>query len=271
VALTGVTIYGLVRFSSFWPRPIGIDIYMIRSFYLIVFAYIFGFISNFERRQSERLLALFKTASEVAVEEERKRIARELHDRLLQVLATLCIRLETCRNHLLDRSVELEQELHFIEKAARSSMEEIRGFLAGKESDHLLHGTLVESVKEKLKFFRDKLGMKVILELKPEEFQLPHDVEGELHRVLTEGLLNIAKHSHASELVLSLEQTEEEFRGTLRDNGIGFDLITAKKSGFGLTSMNQRVRRMNGEFSLKSAAGMGVEIHFSVPRNPKNF
>ncbi len=82
-ALVGVVLYGFIRLYFVWDNPISIDLFIVRAVYLVFLAYIFGLLSEFERKQNRKLLALSKTAGEVAMLEERRRIARELHDGLL--------------------------------------------------------------------------------------------------------------------------------------------------------------------------------------------
>ena len=97
VALAGVVLYGIVRLTlaaESMEAPIGIDTLLVRSLYLIVLAGIFGYICQFERNQNQRLLTLSRTAGEVATLQERRRILFELHDGILQSLATLILRLE---------------------------------------------------------------------------------------------------------------------------------------------------------------------------------
>jgi signal transduction histidine kinase len=266
VALVGVTLFGLMRFSPFWTRPIDIDTYIIRSVYLLVVAYIFGFISDFENKQNQRLFALSKTVGEVAVQDERRRIGRELHDRLLQTLASLILRLEACRKHLIHEPQELAQELQLMEEATRTSMEEIRGFLAGKSDHAFAPGTLVERLQGELKFLRDQLGLRAVLQSEPEELNLPQRVEQEVYYILREGLMNVARHSQASELTLSLRQTERVLKGSLEDNGVGFDLARdGNGRGYGLQGMRERIEKLEGHFSLKTSPGRGTEISFTVP------
>src|SRR6266705_193347 len=87
-AIADVALYGFIRFDFDWEDSLGIDRFIVRSVYLVVLAYIFGFLSEFEKRQNQKLLALSKTAGEVATLEERRRIMQQLHDDLLQSLAT---------------------------------------------------------------------------------------------------------------------------------------------------------------------------------------
>jgi len=266
VAFAGLFLYGATRFSPFWPAPIRVDTFIIRSIYLVALAYIFGFISEFEKQQNQKLMALNKTAAQAALHDERRRIARELHDRLLQVLATLKLRLEVSRRQLIENPRELAREFELMEEAAANSMQEIRGFLAGKDTNALIPGTLMERLKEEMRFLRDGLGLRVVMETTPEDFRLLQEVEQEVYYVLREGIINVARHSQASELTLLLEQTEGALKGSLRDNGLGFD-PTVKSNGtsYGLESMRERIEKLGGHLAIETAPGKGTEISFVVP------
>lgn len=266
VAFTGVVSYGFIRFSIVHPNPLAIDTFIIRSIYLLVLAYIFGFISEFEKKQNEKLMALYKTANEVATHQERRRIARELHDRLLQVLASLTVRLETCRRHLIKSPEELSRELELMERASRSSIEEIRRFLAGKDGEDFSSGTLTEKLREEMRFLRDALGLQVVLESDPEELTLPPRVEEEIYYVLREGLRNIARHSHASIAQILLTELKGQIHGSLKDDGVGFDMsAVANGDRFGLVAMDERIQKLGGRLSIETSPGKGTTISFSVP------
>jgi signal transduction histidine kinase len=266
VAVIGVGLYGLIRFSPLSGERLPIDIFVIRSIYLVVLAYIFGFLSEFEQKQSRRLIALNKTAGDAATQEERRRIARELHDRLLQVLATLSLRLEACRKHLISAPDELAGELRLLEDITLNSMADIRQFLSGKDLPPLVPGTLFECLKEEMKFLRDGLGIHVILESEPEEVNLPPQIEQELYYVLREGLTNIARHSHASRAAVLLRETDRQISGSVEDDGIGFDLAEVKGNGrLGLGTMEERITRLGGNLAIKTFPGKGAKISFTVP------
>lgn len=265
-ALVGVVLYGFIRLYFVWDNPISIDLFIVRAVYLVFLAYIFGLLSEFERKQNQKLLALSKTAGEVAMLDERRRIARELHDGLLQSLATHLLRLETCRKRLLVSPPELDRELESIEDETRSSMKLIRQFLAGKETQSFPPGMLLEYLRGDLRFLRDGLGMQVILETEPEDLNLPDDIERDLYFVLREGLMNITRHSQASRADIALRQTETEIRGSLLDDGVGFDATEAKNGhGLGLTSMKERIEKLRGELEIKSSPGKGTNISFVLP------
>ncbi len=264
--IVGVATYGFIRFYFDWEDSLGIDRFLVRSVYLFVLAYIFGFLSEFESKQNQKLMALSKTAAEVAALDERRRITQELHDGLLQSLATLILRLEACRKQLLASPFELARELRAIEDDTRSSMKTIRQFLAGKETQPFPPGMLLEKFKDDLRFLRDGLGLHVILDTEPETFNPPEAVEQDLYYVLREGLMNIIRHSQASRADVVLRQSGAEIRGSLRDDGIGFDPITARNDlGLGLPSIKERIKRLGGELEIQSSPGKGARISFVLP------
>lgn len=265
-SLIGVAVYWIMRLSPIWEGPLAVDLLITRSIYLIVLAYIFGFVSEFEKKQNKKLLTLYKTAGEVATQEERRRIGRELHDRLLQTLASLTLRLETCRKHLLDSPKELEQEMQLLEESARSSMDEIRRFLAGKDSRGVPPGTLMERLREDIRFLRDGLGLTVTLESDPEELSFPPEIEEQVYYVLREGLMNIVRHSHASRAALLLKQTACEIQAAISDDGVGFDLVQVKDgNGLGLVSMKERIKKFGGNLAIESTPAGGTKISFQLP------
>ena len=265
-ATVGTFTYGFIRFYFDWNDSLGIDRFIVRSVYLFVLAYMFGFLSEFEKKQNQKLLALSKTAGEVATLEERRRITQEVHDGLLQSLATLILRLEACRRQFLNSPQELDRELKSIEDDTRSSMKTIRQFLAGKETQPFPPGMLLEKFKDDLRFLRDGVGLRVILDTQPEAFSPPQVVEQDLYYVLREGLMNIIRHSQASRADIVLRQTETEIRGSLRDDGIGFDqTATRNERGLGLPSMKERIRRLGGELEIQSSPGRGAKVSFVLP------
>ena len=265
-AIAGTAIYGFIRFHFDWNDLLGLDRFVVRSIYLFVLAYIFGFLSEFEKKQNQKLLALSKTAGEVAALEERRRITHELHDGLLQSLATLILRLEACRRQFLDSPKELERDLQSIEDDTRTSMKTIRQFLAGKETQAFPPGMFFEKLKDDLRFLRDGFGLRVILETDPEDLPLPGEIEQDLYYVLREGLMNVTRHSQASRTEVFLKQVGKSIQGNLTDDGVGFDLAQATNGqGLGLSTMKERIKRLGGELRVDSSPGKGTRINFVLP------
>jgi signal transduction histidine kinase len=268
VALVGVGAYAVMRLTLTAESggvPIGMDTIVVRSLYLLFLGCVFGYISEFEKKQNQKVLALSHTAGQVAALQERRRIMYELHDGILQSLATLILRLEACRTRTARSEMELDRELRDIEELTRSSMKDIRQFLAGKDTQPLVHGTLTERLRDELQFLRDGLGMRAILETEPEELDLPPEVEREVYYVLREGLTNITRHSHATRVEIHLHQLGKTLEGRLVDDGVGMNLQThGVVHGVGLKSMKERIEKLGGELEIKSSPGQGTNISFSI-------
>jgi signal transduction histidine kinase len=269
VALVGISLYGMIRYSmaaESFEAPMAIDTLLVRSLYLIALAYIFGFVSEFEQRQNQRLLALSDTAIKAAALQERRRITYELHDGILQSLATIILRLESCRSRLIDSQKDLRREIEDLENFTRNSMTEIRNFLAGKETQPLTPGTLIEKLRDELKFLQQSLGLEVIIESKPEDPSLPHEIEREVYYALREALNNVTKHSHASRVEIQITQGPDLLEASLKDNGVGFEQDDQKnRSRLGLSGMENRIKKIGGRLSVKSSPGLGTTVMFAIP------
>ncbi len=263
-ATIGVFCYGYIRLGFSWANPLNIDIFIVRSVYLFVLAYIFGFLSEFETRQNEKLVALSKTAAAVATLEERRRIMQELHDGLLQSLATCILHLEASRKQFLDSPKELDQELQSVEKDIRVSMKEIRQFLAGEETRPFPPGMLLDKLRGDLRFLSDGLGLKVVLDA--DDLTLQESIERDAYFVLREALSNAMRHAHASHLKITLRQNDAQLEVAIVDDGVGFDPGQVNNSfGLGLKGMRSRLEKIGGELFVESSPGNGASITFVAP------
>ena len=268
IAVVGVAIYASIRLSlaaESMAEPLGIDTLLVRGLYLMVLAAIFGYVSEFERSQNQRLLLLSRTVSEVAALQERRRIMFELHDGILQSLATVILRLEGCRGRIPDSQQDVSNEIRAIEDLARDSMKQIRLFLSGQDTQPLIAGTLLEKLREEARFLHEGMGLDVILESEPEDINLPPETEREVYYVLREALTNVTRHSHASKVEIRLTQNNGTFKGSLADNGVGFaPSQNGKENRFGLAGMEQRIKKIGGEFFVKSSPGEGTRVFFDL-------
>lgn len=268
VAFAGVCAYIIMRLTlaAEAADPLGIDTIVVRSLYLVALGGIFGYVSEFEKKQNQRLLALSKTAAQTAVLDERRRIMFELHDNILQSLATLILRIESCRGRLPESEGEIVDELKGAEALSRSTMQDIRAFLTGKSLKTLPSGMLIERLRDELKFLRDGLGLEVVLECNPENLTLPQRTEREVYYVLREALTNVTRHSHATHATVRLRQEDNRLFGSLIDDGVGFEHEQKLgKSGFGLTGMADRIKQIGGALLVESSPGAGTNISFVVP------
>ena len=205
-----------------------------------------------------------------AVLEERQRISRELHDRVLQLLSSARLRAESSRRQLLEKRGALEGELIAIEESIDKAITEIRNLLTENQiPEQLRAGSLERRLKEELEIFRARTGFKLDFRCSVGVRNMPPVVERELYFALREGILNAVRHSRASELHLILSATGEGCAAKLRDNGVGFDAgLNQNSSHYGLKGMNERIQRIGGKITLKTAPGKGTEINITVPFDP---
>ena len=201
-----------------------------------------------------------------ALQEERRRISRELHDRVLQLLTTIQLRSEICLNELISKPEQLERELKTIAEASHKAATEIRSLLLEKQVIYLAAGTLERRLKDEMEIFRARTGLKLKFECAIDAHNLPYDVEQELYFALREGIINAIRHSRATELNLSLAQNQDACCVDLRDNGVGFDKSSvAAGGGFGLKGMRERIEKVGGHLAIETAPGKGTCISIEVP------
>lgn len=203
-----------------------------------------------------------------AVTEERQRISRELHDRVLQLLATARLRAENCQQQFAESAAPIIGELKSIESTLDRSITEIRNLLSENQLENPLQaGSLERRLREELEIFCQRTGFKLHFQCAIGAHNLPATVERELYFTLREAVLNAVRHSRASELHLSLKQTRLQCQATLRDNGVGFNVNNNNdvSSHYGLKGMRERIRKIGGELVLDSAPGKGTEIQINVP------
>ena len=206
-------------------------------------------------------------AVKAAVLEERQRISRELHDRVLQLLSSARLRVERCVNQLSDDSNGLKTDLVNVQTNLDRAVTEIRNLLAENQLDEQLQaGSLERRLRDELKIFSARTGFKVDFQCNIGAHNLPMPIERELYFTLREGVLNAIRHSRATEMRLSLTQTRTTCEARLSDNGVGFSVAAADGSShYGMRGMRERIRKIGGEITFHSAPGKGTEVSISVP------
>lgn len=206
-------------------------------------------------------------AIQAAVLEERQRISRELHDRVLQLLSTARLRVERCVQELSAGPNGLKSELESVEDNLDRAVTEIRNLLSENQLDEQLQaGSLERRLRDELEIFSARTGFKVDFQCSIGAHNLPMPIERELYFTLREGVLNAIRHSRATDMRLSLTQTRTTCEARLSDNGVGFAVSAAEGSShYGMRGMRERIRKIGGEITFQSAPGKGTEIHITVP------
>jgi signal transduction histidine kinase len=221
-------------------------------------------------RVAAELQELLAGKEQMAVLEERNRMARELHDTLAQGVAGMILQLEAVKHHLESGHYERAETI------VGQAMERARGTLANSRAaidDLRLHSaeiTLFESIRRKVDRFTAATGIScdLVLDL-PEQITIAPQVSQHVEPFVGEGLANIARHARASQAWVRLAQVGEALEITMRDDGRGFDIEEATRPGhYGLLGMRERVRLAGGTFVIDSAPERGTRITVRLPLNP---
>jgi signal transduction histidine kinase len=237
----------------------------------------FGIIRRTQTRLVERnreLQELSREVERLAVLEERDRLAREIHDGVAQVLASMLVRLDTIEG-LAERGRvdELHQEVVELRRASGEAYADVREAIADlrarPEPGPLgLRQALAEYVSQ----FGDRASIVATFEAQAPEAssaELPPVAEVQLLRIVQEALANVRKHARASHVVVRYWLEANAWHVSVEDDGLGFDQGTAAASvgagHLGLQIMRERAESLDGSFEVTSRPGHGTRVHAQVP------
>jgi len=224
-----------------------------------------AFIDITERKLAEAALANVSRKLIEAQEQERTRIGRELHDDIGQRLAMLAIELQQFHEDPLVL-IEVRSRMGELQKQTSEIAADIQSLSHELHSAKLQYLGLAAAMRSFCEEFRQR--QKVEIDFKTHDLPSPlsPDISLCFFRVLQEALHNSAKYSGVRQFEVRLWGTSDEIQLTVSDSGAGFDREEAKKSrGLGLISMQERVRLVNGTFSIESQPQRGTTIHARVP------
>ncbi len=202
-----------------------------------------------------------------AQEEERKRIARELHDEVIQKLVLLCRRLDLAEAAGAARDAPTA-DLRAARQAAEEIVGSLRGFARALRPPSLDDLGLVASIRRLIADLTERAGIEGHLTVLGEERRLPPEVELAVFRIVQESLHNAERHSRAAHAVVTLRLDESEVSVSVADDGIGFDLVPgrdlAASGHLGLLGMRERAEALGGWLEVQSSPGHGTRVVASV-------
>ncbi len=223
-----------------------------------------------ERKHSQWLAGQVISAQE----EERKRIARELHDETNQVLATVNIGLERLKMALSkepQNHQNIEEQIDNLKELSEKALVSLRSMAYNLRPSVLDDLGLKHALLWMIRQHLEKQGIQVKFSWKIEDERLSPEIELSLFRLAQEAIFNILKHSKADHVDIDFCKTEDRLILKISDNGIGFDLDEKsffdheKKTHVGLIGMKERVNFLSGEFKLESSPGQGCRMTVSIP------
>ncbi|GEA50771.1 hypothetical protein VIN01S_15750 [Vibrio inusitatus NBRC 102082] len=195
-------------------------------------------------------------------EEERKRVAKDLHDDLSQRLAVVSIELGSTNEAGIIEIAKVRK----IKADVVSISNDIHQLSRNLYPSVIEHFGLVDALRSEIDNFKKKEHIDVDFNTTIESLSIDRKTEIAIFRVLHEALSNIAKHSEAYVVSIELSEIEQSLVLQIKDNGIGFDVVEKLEApGLGLTSMQARARFINGQLSIRSKEFQGVTIELRIP------
>jgi signal transduction histidine kinase len=219
-----------------------------------------------ERLVSERtreIEQLFEKTKELAVVEERNRLARDLHDSAKQKAFAALAQLGASRGVMKKDPLTARGHLDEAENLVYEVIQELTFLIQEMYPLALKEKGLVTVLREYIYEWENRTDIQVGLKVAGER-ELPLQVEQALYRIVQESLANIARHSRAGRVEVNLNYLEADVELTIQDNGAGFD-PAQKPTGEGLRSMHERAAMIQGHFQIDSHPGRGTLIQVRVP------
>jgi signal transduction histidine kinase len=222
------------------------------------------------RDLSEQQSALIAQLREAAIQEERNRLARDLHDTIKQQLFSINVAAATAQSLLHHNPEAIVQHIQHVRDLSQAAMAEMKALLTQLRPQPLATVGLIEAIRDQLEAlrFRAEVTTELHYDVLPDEGRLPLGAQETIFRVVQEALSNVARHARArhTQVALTCETTNgsEVLRVCITDDGQGFDPATTP-SGMGLTNMRTRIEAISGTLAVRSTLNAGTTVCFRIP------
>lgn len=211
---------------------------------------------------------LHQQVADLAVAQERLRIAHEMHDGLAQVLGYVNIKVQAANEYLRqEKTEEATAQLRELAVSARQAYTDVREAIVSLRTLPSGDRTFTEVLQELVGAWKDQTGISTQLSLEG-EFRLRPRVELQLVRIVQEALTNIRKHARATIARVAVRQKDGMLVVQIADDGVGFDPEHRSRSQFprfGLTTMTERAQSIGGRLLLESSPGKGTAVRLELP------
>jgi len=208
-----------------------------------------------------------------AQEEEKYRLARDIHDGPAQSLASIVIKAELLEKLMENEPLKAKEELKSLKIVVKDTLKEVRKVICDLRPMSLDYLGLKATIERHVYNFKEDTGIDVKLKVIGKIDNLDSAIEIAVFRIIQEALSNVYKHSKASKVHLVIENTTEKISVTISDNGMGFDTTKRMETegittgGYGIASMEERVGLLGGEITIRSFPGSGTRISLYIPLN----
>jgi signal transduction histidine kinase len=217
-----------------------------------------------ERAERDRMRAQYVSNVIVAQEEERKRIARKLHDSTGQSLTSLLVGLKTLKE-TPDLS-EMDRRIEELRQVVGQTLQDVRAIAWQLRPSVLDDLGLASALQRYIDDYQQRYAIKVDFVTTNLGVRLPPELETSIYRIVQEALTNIARHAQASAASVIIDRRRSALRIIIEDNGIGFDLRAAQGGrSLGLQGIRERAALFNGSLTIESQPGQGTSLFVEIP------
>jgi signal transduction histidine kinase len=227
------------------------------------------------RKESQQLLGELQIAhrqlqdyaervEELAISEERNRLAREMHDTLGHRLTVASVQLEGAQRLIPDEPTRAAEMVGTVREQVREALSELRGTVATLREPLQTDLALANALPRLVTSFDAATDLSVHLTMPPEECSLPNAHRLTIYRAVQESLTNVQRHAQAQQVWVVLECYEDHITLQVSDDGIGLPEEISPAS-FGLRGLNERAAQLGGELHLEDRPGGGTQLRFVLP------
>lgn len=227
-------------------------------------------LDQYRHRLTQQAAMIRQMVQRDAIQQERSRLARELHDTLQQELSGIALQLDAVDAQLSEGKADAKDLLSVAKSMVRHSQTEARHAVWNLRSPELANQDLPTAIAEMASQVRKEHTLDVQWRVRGTPFRLSGIVENHLFRIAQEAMTNTVKHAQASTILLDMEFLPGRVRLRIEDDGHGFDpaqVLASPKGHFGLLGMRERARKIAGDirFLERSPTGSCVEVHVAAP------
>jgi two-component system, NarL family, nitrate/nitrite sensor histidine kinase NarX len=208
---------------------------------------------------------LYQDSRNIAILEERNRMAREIHDTLAQGFTGIILQLEAAEQSLSKDTSQIQQHIDRARSLAKESLNEARRSVWALRPQKLDQLPLETALHQETEKFTRDTGIATYFNISGKMYTLSPDIENALLRICQEALINIRKHARANQVNINISYEETMFRLSIQDNGTGFDTAVIAENHFGLVIMRERTKLLGGTIEINSEKGKGTLLEVMIP------
>jgi signal transduction histidine kinase len=243
----------------------------IALFYLVPL--LVSILAERQRRQHAKLAAAHQrlrrhtaTVEQLAVSQERNRLARDLHDTLSHSLSALTVQLEALRTLLAHEPAAAQDAVRELSELAKHGLEESRRAIQSLRTGPVEALGLSGALRDSLRGLQERTGVQVGFSVAGQARDLTAEEVNALFRIAEEALTNVERHAGAQHVRVRLEYAADRTDLMIGDDGQGFDPDDVDPAHFGLAGMRERAEMVGATLTARSAPGGGTEVWCSLPR-----